>query len=173
MVNSYRNITRLFHFLFRIFLKLDSALLTDTKSLLPVFLFILIDINIFSNVPLTLLVLEQFPRAGDHLNLMLYLTFLSTIAGNLILFSSFTNLIVAQNSLSSSIQYRFAFWIYLKFRFPTTIVFSLVGMFIIFGLLQTIHWWLVCNCQIKYIFETLMSMFNQSIFRLIETNKEL
>ena len=66
------------------------------QSEVPPLLFILIDSNIFSNVPLALLVLEQFPRAGDHLNLMLYLTFLSTIAGNLILFSSVTNLIVAQ-----------------------------------------------------------------------------
>ncbi|CAF0849236.1 unnamed protein product [Rotaria sordida] len=117
----------------------DSASLTNIKSLLLFFIFILIGSNIFSNVPLTLLVLEQVPRAGDHLGLVLYLSFLTTIAGNLTLFGSVANLIVTQKALTSSLKHRFSFWTYFKFGFPTTILLSLVGMFIIYGLLQVIH----------------------------------
>jgi Na+/H+ antiporter NhaD/arsenite permease-like protein len=109
------------------------------KSLLLFFAFTIIGSNVFSNVPLTLLVLEQVPLTGDHLGLILYLAFLTTIAGNLTLFGSVANLIVAQKALTSSIKYRFDFWTYLKFGFPTTVLFSLVGMFIIYGLLLVIH----------------------------------
>ncbi|CAF3627036.1 unnamed protein product [Rotaria sp. Silwood1] len=120
-------------------LNLDSASLTDIKFLLLFFVFTLIGSNIFSNVPLTLLVLEQVPRTGDHLGLVLYLCFLTTIAGNLTLFGSVANLIVAQKVLTSSLKHQFSFWTYFKFGFLTTILLSLVGMFIIYGLLQLIH----------------------------------
>ncbi|CAF1114660.1 unnamed protein product [Adineta steineri] len=95
--------------------------------------------NIFSNVPLTLLVLEQVPPTGDHLSLVLYLAFITTIAGNLTLFGSVANLIVAQKALTSSLQHKFDFWTYLKFGFLTTILLSLVGTLIIYGLLRVIH----------------------------------
>ncbi|CAF3728781.1 unnamed protein product [Rotaria sp. Silwood1] len=108
------------------------------KSLLIFFLFTLIGSNIFSNVPLTLLVLEQVPPIGNHLNLVLYLAFITTVAGNLTLFGSVANLIVAQQALSSSLKHQFGFWTYFKYGFPTTILFSLVGTFIIYGLLQVI-----------------------------------
>jgi Na+/H+ antiporter NhaD/arsenite permease-like protein len=120
-------------------LKLDTASLTNIGSLFLFFIFTLIGSNVFSNVPLTLLVLEQVPIAGDHLSLILYLAFLTTIAGNLTLFGSVANLIVAQKALASSIKHQFNFWTYLKYGFPTTILLSLVGMFIIYGLLQAIH----------------------------------
>ena len=100
------------------------------------FVFVLLGSNIFSNVPLTLLVLEQVPRTGDHLSLLLYLAFLTTIAGNLTLFGSVANLIVAQKALQSSLEHRFNFWTYLKFGLPSTLILSLVGMFVIFGLVQ-------------------------------------
>lgn len=124
----------------RVALNLDSATLIDMKSLFLFFTFTLLGSNIFSNVPLTLLVLEQVPRTGDHLNLILYLAFITTIAGNLTLFGSVANLIVAQKALTTSIEHRFDFWTYFKFGFPTTIIFSLIGMFIIYGLLNVIHW---------------------------------
>ncbi|CAF1413084.1 unnamed protein product [Adineta ricciae] len=95
-------------------LKLDRATLKDLNSLLLFYIFILIGSNVFSNVPLTLLVLEQVPRTGDHLNLILYLAFITTIAGNLTLFGSVANLIVAQKALASPIKYRFQFWTYFK-----------------------------------------------------------
>jgi len=109
------------------------------KSLLIFYAFTIIGSNVFSNVPLTLLVLEQVPLTGDHLSLVLYLAFLTTIAGNLTLFGSVANLIVAQKALASSIKHRFNFWSYFKFGFPTTILLSLVGMFILYGLLDAIH----------------------------------
>jgi Na+/H+ antiporter NhaD/arsenite permease-like protein len=123
---------------YRIGLGLDSASLTDVKSLLLFFAFTIIGSNVFSNVPLTLLVLEQVPLTGDHLGLILYLAFLTTIAGNLTLFGSVANLIVAQKALTSPLKHRFDFWTYFKFGFPTTVLFSLVGMFIIYGLLIVI-----------------------------------
>jgi Na+/H+ antiporter NhaD/arsenite permease-like protein len=122
-------------FLYRVALSLNSASLTNIKSLLVFFLFTIIGSNVFSNVPLTLIVLQQVPPVGDHLSLVLYLAFLTTIAGNLTLFGSVANLIVAQKAWTSSIKYRFDFWTYLKFGFPTTILLSLFGMFIIYGLL--------------------------------------
>ncbi|CAF1642830.1 unnamed protein product, partial [Didymodactylos carnosus] len=89
------------------------------------------------NVPLTILVLNEVPPDGDHLNLILYLAFVSTLAGNLTLFGSVANLIVAQKSLAT-INHRFTFWIYLKFGFITTIILSLVGLFTIYGLTHAI-----------------------------------
>ena len=86
-----------------------------------------------------MLVLEQVTPEGDHLGLVLYLAFLTTIAGNLTLFGSVANLIVAQKALTSSLKYRFNFWTYLKFGFISTLLLSLVGMFVIYGLLQLIH----------------------------------
>jgi len=125
-------------FIYRVALGLNSASLTNMKSLLLFYIFTIIGSNIFSNVPLTLLVLEQVPPTGDHLSLILYLAFLTTIAGNLTLFGSVANLIVAQKAFTSSIKHKFDFWTYLKYGFPTTILFSLLGMFIIYGLLQVI-----------------------------------
>jgi len=62
-------------------LRLDTALLTDVKSLFLFFIFtiIIIGSNVFLNVPLTLFVLEQVPRTGDHLDLwdVCYLQFTS------------------------------------------------------------------------------------------------
>ncbi|CAF0861409.1 unnamed protein product [Adineta steineri] len=50
---------------FKVVLKLNSALLTDIKSLLIFHIFTLIGSNICSNVLLTLLVLEQVPPTGS------------------------------------------------------------------------------------------------------------
>ena len=141
MVRFYSTKTNflIISFLYRVALSLDSATLIDMKSLFLFYIFTLIGSNVFSNVPLTLLVLEQVPRTGDHLSLILYLAFVTTIAGNLTLFGSVANLIVAQKALTSSIKHRFDFWTYFKYGFVTTIILSIVGMFIIYGLIQVIH----------------------------------
>lgn len=103
------------------------------------FVFILIGSNIFSNVPLTILILDRIEPVGDHLNILLYLAFLATIAGNLTLFGSVANLIVAQKALNSSLRYKFDFWTYFKYGFFTTLILSLIGLFIIYGFLGLIH----------------------------------
>ncbi|CAF1370772.1 unnamed protein product, partial [Didymodactylos carnosus] len=118
-------------------LKLENTDFRQISSTLLLYIFILIGSNIFSNVPLTILVLNEVPPDGDHLNLILYLAFVSTLAGNLTLFGSVANLIVAQKSLAT-INHRFTFWIYLKFGFITTIILSLVGLFTIYGLTHAI-----------------------------------
>ncbi|CAF4204289.1 unnamed protein product [Rotaria magnacalcarata] len=120
-------------------LNLDTASFQHIPSLFLLYAFILIGSNIFSNVPLTILILEQIQPDGDHLNLVLYLAFLTTIAGNLTLFGSVANLIVAQKALTSSLQYKFDFWTYLKYGFVTTLVLSLIGLFIIYGLVEAIN----------------------------------
>ncbi|CAM2709196.1 unnamed protein product [Rotaria socialis] len=120
-------------------LNLDTASFQHIPSLFLLYAFILIGSNIFSNVPLTILILEQIQPDGNHLNLVLYLAFLTTVAGNLTLFGSVANLIVAQKALTSSLQYKFDFWTYLKYGFVTTLILSLIGLFIIYGLVEAIN----------------------------------
>lgn len=61
-------------------------------------LFIAVASNLFSNVPLTLLVLAQLEPCGSQRALMLQLAWIATVAGNLTLFGSVANLIVAQQA---------------------------------------------------------------------------
>lgn len=104
-------------------------------SYLIFYAFILVCSNIFSNVPLTIIVLELLIPCVDQLELVLYLAWLSTIAGNLTLFGSVANLIVAQKA-HSTIGYRLGFFEYLKFGFVTTLILSVIGMAVIYGLLH-------------------------------------
>ncbi len=61
-------------------------------------IFIAIASNIFSNVPLTVLVLAQLTPCAHQRLLVLYLGWIATIAGNLTLFGSVANLIFAQQA---------------------------------------------------------------------------
>ena len=73
----------------------------DLMSPLNLFLFtvfIAVASNIFSNVPLTVLVLAQLTPCTNQRLLVLYLAWIATIAGNLTLFGSVANLIVAQQA---------------------------------------------------------------------------
>lgn len=86
-------------------------------------------------MPLTIIVLELLIPCVNQLELVLYLAWISTIAGNLTLFGSVANLIVAQKAYST-IGYRLGFFEYLRYGFVTTVVLSALGMAIIYGLLQ-------------------------------------
>jgi Na+/H+ antiporter NhaD/arsenite permease-like protein len=97
--------------------------------------FILICSNIFSNVPLTIIVLELLVPCIDQLELVLYLAWISTIAGNLTLFGSVANLIVAQKAMTT-IGYHLGFFKYLRYGFVTTLVLSILGMAVTYALLQ-------------------------------------
>ena len=88
--------------------------------------FVIIGSNIFSNVPLVILIVNRIgglcgeeecsgPLAG------LLLAWISTVAGNFTLIGSVANLIVAEKARSSA-DYRLTFWNYLKFGFVSTMV---------------------------------------------------
>ena len=88
--------------------------------------FVIIGSNIFSNVPLTILIVHRIdelcgdePCQGPLGGLLL--AWISTIAGNFTLIGSVANLIVAEKARSSA-DYRLTFWNYLKFGFVSTIV---------------------------------------------------
>ncbi len=75
-----------------------SLNLMEPGPLLLFSLFISILSNIFSNVPLTVLVLAQLTPCGKQKLLVLYLAWLTTVSGNLTMFGSVANLIVAQQA---------------------------------------------------------------------------
>lgn len=88
--------------------------------------FVIIGSNIFSNVPLVILIVHRIdelcggeacegPLGG------LLLAWISTIAGNFTLIGSVANLIVAEKARSSA-DYRITFWNYIKFGFISTFV---------------------------------------------------
>lgn len=117
----------------RIGLSASGGLNKSFSNYVIFYIFIVLGSNIFSNVPLTIIVLELLSPCVNQLDLVLYLGWLATIAGNLTLFGSVANLIVAQKSLTT-IDYRFGFFEYLEFGLLTTIILSVFGMVIIFCL---------------------------------------
>ena len=98
--------------------------------------FTIIGSNIFSNVPLVILIVNRIddlcgeekcsgPLPG------LLLAWISTIAGNFTLIGSIANLIVAEKARSTA-DYRLSFWRYLKFGLPSTCV-------VLFGCLPIVY----------------------------------
>ncbi|XP_013412704.1 silicon efflux transporter LSI2 [Lingula anatina] len=96
--------------------------------------FVIVGSNLFSNVPLCILVLAQLDPCKKQLGMVLFLGWVSTVAGNLTLFGSVANLIVAQKSLTT-LKFRLTFWAYLKYGFITTLIICILGVLIIYGLL--------------------------------------
>ena len=89
--------------------------------------FVIIGSNIFSNVPLVILIVNRIgelqcgnePCSGPLGGLLL--AWVSTVAGNFTLIGSVANLIVAEKARSSA-DYRLTFWAYLRFGFISTII---------------------------------------------------
>ena len=96
--------------------------------------FVIIGSNIFSNVPLTIIILEQLEPCQDQLRMVLLLSWCATIAGNLTLFGSVANLIVADKTLQT-VNFRLTFWRYLRFGLPTSVIIIFVGLLVLNGLL--------------------------------------
>lgn len=97
---------------------------------------VIVGSNIFSNVPLVILIVERIsslcgeeecegPLGG------LLLAWISTIAGNFTLIGSVANLIVAEKA-RSAIDYRISFWNYFKFGGISTCV-------VLFGMLPIVY----------------------------------
>ena len=98
--------------------------------------FVIVGSNLFSNVPLTILIVNRIddlcggekcegPLGG------LLLAWISTIAGNFTLIGSVANLIVAEKA-RSAVDYRITFWNYLKFGTISTFI-------VLFGCLPIVY----------------------------------
>lgn len=98
--------------------------------------FVIAGSNLFSNVPLTILIVNRIddlcggekcegPLGG------LLLAWISTIAGNFTLIGSVANLIVAEKA-RSAVDYRITFWNYLKFGTISTFI-------VLFGCLPIVY----------------------------------
>ena len=98
--------------------------------------FVIAGSNLFSNVPLTILIVNRIddlcggekcegPLGG------LLLAWISTIAGNFTLIGSVANLIVAEKA-RSAVDYRITFWNYLKFGAISTFI-------VLFGCLPIVY----------------------------------
>ena len=100
--------------------------------------FVLIGSNIFSNVPLTILIVHRIDElCGDELCsgplAGLLLAWISTVAGNFTLIGSVANLIVAEKARSSA-DYRLTFFRYLIFGIPSTLVVTFGALPIVYFL---------------------------------------
>ena len=98
--------------------------------------FVIIGSNIFSNVPLVILIAYRIQGlCGDHecsgpLGGLL-LAWVSTVAGNFTLIGSVANLIVAEKA-RSSIDFRLTFWNYIVFGMVSTTI-------VLFGMLPLVY----------------------------------
>lgn len=98
--------------------------------------FVIIGSNIFSNVPLVILIAFKIDGlCGDHqcdgpLGGLL-LAWVSTVAGNFTLIGSVANLIVAEKA-RSSIGFRLTFWNYIVFGMTSTTI-------VLFGMLPIVY----------------------------------
>ena len=98
---------------------------------------VIVGSNLFSNVPLTILIVGRIndfcgenPCEGPLPGLLL--AWISTIAGNFTLIGSIANLIVAEKALKPPAKYKLTFWNYIKFGFISTFI-------ILFGCLPIVY----------------------------------
>ncbi|ESP02242.1 hypothetical protein LOTGIDRAFT_224982 [Lottia gigantea] len=113
---------------------LANADMNDTGTIVILCVFVIFCSNIFSNVPLTIIVLDQLEPCTNQFALVLYLGWCSTIAGNLTLFGSVANLLVAQKA-KETLDEPLTFMGYLKYGFCTTMLIVVIGIPIIYALL--------------------------------------
>ena len=100
--------------------------------------FVILGSNIFSNVPLVILIVHRIdelcgdePCTGPLGGLLL--AWVSTVAGNFTLIGSVANLIVAEKARSSA-DFRLTFWAYLRFGFISTIIVIFTALPIVYFL---------------------------------------
>jgi Na+/H+ antiporter NhaD/arsenite permease-like protein len=115
-------------------LGLAGKTISSLEDIVILATFVIFGSNIFSNVPLTIIVLDQLEPCKDQLALVLYLAWCATIAGNLTLFGSVANLIVAQKA-KQTINFNLTFRKYFWYGFPSTLIITTVGMLPLYLLL--------------------------------------
>lgn len=84
--------------------------------------------NLFSNVPFILLASPSIPLLATPDMFWCLLAYVATVAGNMTLFGSVANLIVAE---SAKDECKMTFWGYARFGIPSTIISLLCGIIII------------------------------------------
>lgn len=94
----------------------------------------LVGANILSNVPYVLLASQTVPSLGNLELFWSVLAYVSTIAGNMTLFSSVANLIVAESAKDSC---NISFWDYARFGIPTTLLSMAAGILILLQFFAT------------------------------------
>lgn len=94
----------------------------------------LVGSNILSNVPYVLLASQSVPSLGNPELFWSILAYVSTIAGNMTLFSSVANLIVAESAKDSC---NISFWGYARFGIPTTLLSIAVGVLVLLQIFAT------------------------------------
>ena len=115
--------------------------LTKPLGVIVFTIFIVIGSNIFSNVPLVIIIVDHLREfCGDDLcsesNKVgpLLLAWVSTIAGNLTLIGSIANLIVAEKAKKSDAKYDFSFLRYLPYGLISTAVITITTVPFVYGL---------------------------------------
>ncbi|EKD82710.1 MAG: Arsenite transport protein [uncultured bacterium] len=88
----------------------------------------LVGSNVLSNVPYVLLAAQSVPSLGNQELFWSLLAYVSTIAGNMTLFSSVANLIVAETAKDDC---NMSFWSFAKFGIPTTLISMALGILIL------------------------------------------
>lgn len=132
----------------QIFDKLKNQLqLCKIEGVILFTIFVMIGSNVFSNVPLVILIVNQLsticdPHCIKNCEVLggVLLAWVSTVSGNLTLFGSVANLIVAEKSRlkaeepelnldnNTITKYHFKFFDYLKFGFISTLIVTFVGL---------------------------------------------
>ena len=114
--------------------------LTKPLGVIVFTIFIVIGSNIFSNVPLVIIIvdhLDEFCGDGKCQNEVvgpLLLAWVSTIAGNLTLIGSIANLIVAEKAKKSDAKYNLSFLRYLPYGLISTAVITIITVPCVYGL---------------------------------------
>ena len=126
--------THILHWLWRQFGLAGKQI--DSLQRIAIFgVFTVLTSNIFGNVTLTLLVIDLLQPCTDQLPLVLYLAWCGTIAGNLTLFGSVSNLIVSQKA-KVTLNYHLSYKVHLKYGFLSSLVIISLGMVIIYTFMQ-------------------------------------
>ena len=114
-------------FTFKLFNVLKPYMnLKKIQGVLLFSVFIIVGSNIFSNVPLVILIIDHIDelcgneRCEGPLGGLL-LAWISTIAGNFTLIGSVANLLVAEKARTSA-KYNLTFWAHLRFGFVSTLI---------------------------------------------------
>ncbi len=114
---------------------LAGSTLHSPIQIVIVYFFVLVLSSLIGSVPVTLIVLDLLEPCTNQLALVLYLAWTSSIAGNFMLFGSVVNLIVAQKA-GQILRFKLTFWNHLQYGFLTAIVISIIGILLLYGLLQ-------------------------------------
>lgn len=91
--------------------------------------------NTFGQVPITIIVLDQLEPCVDQLRLVLYLSWIVSIAGNLTPYSSATSAVVSNRSVLA-LNYPLTLWGFLRYGIPVSLLLMALGLVVISLLLS-------------------------------------